>query len=81
MNKRVAKQIEEGLTEAIEINKTRKTVKQVDAEQDLTEQALIDLVNMVKFLNANKGYWAEDYMKEDHFVSSALGQLVEKYSK
>ena len=81
MNKRVGKQIEEGLTEAIEINKTRKTVKQVDKEQDLTEEALVDLVKMVKFLNANRGYWAEDYMNEPHFKGCALDQLLDKYSK
>lgn len=59
-------------------NARRKTIKAVDQEQDLVEEALVDLVKMVKFLNANRGYWAEDYMNEPHFKGSALDQLLSK---
>ena len=78
MNKRVAKQIEAGLTEAVEINKARKTVKAVDAEQDLTEAALVDLVEMVKFLNENRNYWAADYLSRPEFKGCALDKLLSK---
>lgn len=45
------------------------------------EEAIVDLVAMIRFLNANKGYWAEDYINEDHFKASALGKLLEMSSK
>ena len=59
-----------------EVKPKRKTVKQVDAEQDLVEQAVVDLANMVRFLNANRNYWAEDYLSER--PDSALAQLLGK---
>jgi len=74
MSKRAAKPVEHVSEEAVSITKDK-------APAGSVEQALVDLVDMVRFLNANKGYWAEDYMNEERFKASALGRIVEKHSK
>ena len=61
-----------------QVKAKRKTVKQVDAEQDTTEQALIELAEMVVFLNQNPNYWATDYISRPEFKGTALDKLISK---
>ena len=72
MAKRPSKSIEHVSEEAVEI------APPVKVAPVSVEDAIVDLVMMVRFLNANKGYWAEDYINEDHFKNSALGKLLAK---
>jgi hypothetical protein len=43
------------------------------------EKVIVELVEMVRFLNANRNYWAEDYLSER--TDSALGKLLSKHAK
>lgn len=54
----------------------RKTVKQVDVEQDATEVAIKELFQMIAFLSAHPNYRLEDYVREDHFKETTLAKIV-----
>lgn len=60
---------------------TRKTVKQVDVEQDTAEAALLDLFRMVEFLNTNRNWSIQDYMADPAigFTSTPLAKLIVKH--
>lgn len=75
MAKRPSKSIEHVSEEAVEI------APPVKVAPVSVEDAIVDLVTMVQFLNENRNYWAVDYMNTAEFKDSALGKLLTKAGK